>query len=125
MQIRINNIECRLTNDRYEIIKWRPNPYYNELHAYLLDGWHEEEALGFVCRNNTSIQRDIFDRKETCFVIADLVINHREPCVNLHTVGSRVLDLSKEERNDFFKVYELSTQMIGEKLFGVDDKEEF
>jgi hypothetical protein len=28
MRIRINDIECRFSQGRYEIIKWQPNDYH-------------------------------------------------------------------------------------------------
>ena len=110
MQIRINNIECRLRDDRYEIIKWYPNPYYNELRAYLLDGWYIKE--GYVCRDRTSIDRKLFDKKESCIVIGWLELNHKEPDVNLLSVGSRLLNLDLTDRQDFWEVYELANQKL-------------
>ena len=39
MKIRIDNIECRFSQGRYEIVKWQPNHYYNKQEEYLADGW--------------------------------------------------------------------------------------
>jgi hypothetical protein len=30
MKIRIDNIECRFSHGRYDIIKWYPNDYYGK-----------------------------------------------------------------------------------------------
>jgi len=110
MQVRINNIECRESQGRYEIVKWYTNNYYNQLHVYKWDGWYEKD--GFVRRANHSIQRTMFDTKELCYTVATLEINHKEPDVNLLSVGSRLLDLTPEEREDFFTVYSLANTMI-------------
>ena len=117
MQVKINNIECRKSQGRYEIVKWYTNNYYNQLHAYLLDGWREED--GYVRRGYTSIQRTMFDTKELCYTVATLEINHKEPDINLITVGSRLLDLNETEREDFFTVYGLANNMI-QKTFNND-----
>jgi hypothetical protein len=114
MQIKINNIECRLNHDTYEIVKWFPCDYYNKLQTYLQDGWIEEDR--YVRRGGTSIQRTMFDLKELCFTIATLQINHKEPCIDLVSVGSRLLDLNETEREDFFTVYGLANDVIQKKL---------
>ena len=110
MQVRINNIECRLRDDRYEIIKWYPNSYYNQLRPYLLDGWYIKE--GFVCKGNIKISRSAFDNKESCFTVAWLELNTKEPDVNLISVGSRLLSLEATDRQDFWEVYELANQKL-------------
>ena len=103
-------MECRLRDDRYEIIKWYPNQYYNQLRPYLLDGWYIKE--GFVCKDRTRIDRNAFDNKESCIVIGWLELNTKEPDVNLVSVGSRLLSLEATDRQDFWEVYELANQKL-------------
>jgi len=40
----------------------------------------------------------------------------REPDINLITVGSRLLDLSDEDRETFFRVYKISQELIMEEM---------
>jgi hypothetical protein len=46
--------------------------------------------------------------------IADLEYDSSEDCTNLETVGERVLNLSKQNREDFFEVYELAARKLRE-----------
>jgi hypothetical protein len=62
MKVRINNIECRFSQGRYEIVKWSPNGYYNKQEEYLADGW--ELDGGFFRRNNVSIQASRLRREQ-------------------------------------------------------------
>lgn len=110
MNVRINNIECRLSQGRHEIVKWEPNDYYMKLHEYLLDGWYEQD--GFVRNGNRSVQRSMFDAKEYCYTIATLEIDYKEPCIDLVSVGNRLLGLTAKERMIFFEVYEIAQRMI-------------
>ncbi len=45
MRIRINNIECRVSHGRYEIIKWQPNCYYGKEAEYIEDGWEFSDGV--------------------------------------------------------------------------------
>lgn len=113
MKIRINNIECRnqtSNSGNYEIVKWYKNEYYGTEQEMLDEGYIYKD--GYYTKGNVSIHEDCFKSPESCFVIADLEINHREPDVNLRTVGSRLLGLNDEERNDFFDVYRIANNKI-------------
>jgi hypothetical protein len=123
MRIRINNIECRFSQDRYEIIKWQPNCYYGKKQEYLDNGY--EEVNGFLRYTNTSIQATFFDKPETCYTIATLKYDYDEGCCDLKTVGSRLLELSRSERVDFFAVYEYAEDRIQEEELAREEEVEF
>lgn len=115
MNIRINSIQCRScdTTYRYEIIKWFPNTYYGLKNDYLNKGYVEED--GFVQSDNHRIQSTIFESEESCYVIAWLDYNHKEPDVDLRSVGSRLLALTKDDLDCFFDVYNIANKMIIEQ----------
>lgn len=113
MKVRINDIECRFSQGRYEIVKWQPNTYYKKQQEYIEVGWVLED--GFFRKDNTSIQAHIFDKPETCYTVATLHYDADECWCDLRTVGSRLLDLDAADRNDFFEVYELSEKKIREE----------
>jgi hypothetical protein len=68
MRIRINDIECRFRQGRYEIVKWQRNLYYGKLQEYIDSGYNLVD--GFVSNTNHHIQASIFDSPETCYTIA-------------------------------------------------------
>lgn len=115
MRIRINQIECRwsMANTCYEIVKWQPNHYYNKEQEYLENGW--ELSDGFFRKNNTSIDKTLFQKPETCYTVATLHYDRGEGCCNMTPVGPRLLDLDKTDRADFFAVYEYAEDKIHEE----------
>lgn len=121
MRIRINNIECRFSQGRYEIIKWQPNCYYGKKQEYLDNGY--EEVNGFLRYNNHSIQATFFDREETCYTVATLKYDADEYCCDMSTVGPRLLELDKKEREDFFTVYEYAEDRIREEAVATEEEE--
>jgi hypothetical protein len=123
MRIRINNIECRFSQGRYEIVKWQPNHYYGKREEYLAEGWWSED--GFLRRNNTSIQETFFDRPEGCYTVATLQYDADEACCDLKTVGARLLGLDRTERVDFFAVYEYAENRIKEEEMAREEESEF
>lgn len=110
MRIRINDIECRFSQDRYEIVKWQPNGYYNKQQEYVDNGW--ELSGGFYRRDNVSIDANCFVNPEGCYTIATLHYDEGEGCCDMRTVGPRLLDLCKTDRADFFAVYEYAEDRI-------------
>ena len=123
MRIRINNIECRFSQGRYEIIKWQPNCYYGKKQEYLDNGY--EEVNGFLRYTNGSIQATIFDKPEACYTIATLKYDADENCCDMCTVGPRLLELDKTERSDFFAVYEYAEDRIREDELAREEDVEF
>jgi hypothetical protein len=110
MRIRINQIECRFSQGRYEIVKWQPNCYYGKQQEYIDNGWIL--SGGMYRLNNTSISEGLFALPETCYTVATLHYDDDERCCSMKTVGARLLDLDNTERNDFFAVYEYAEDRI-------------
>jgi hypothetical protein len=121
MKIRVNNIECRFSQSRYEFVKWQPNHYYGKLQEYLDSGYDLED--GFLCYSNHRIQASIFDSPETCYTVATLKYDADEMCCDMNTVGARLLQLDETDRKDFFAVYELAEERIREENQMYDDVE--
>lgn len=120
MRIRINQIECRFSQGRYEIVKWFPNCYYGKEQEYVDNGY--VLSGGFYRNANVSISESCFENPESCCTIATLHYDDGEGCCDMHTIGSRLLDLNKSERADFFAVYEYAEDRIREA--GLDREEE-
>jgi hypothetical protein len=112
MRVRINNIECRFNQGRYEIVKWQSNVYFGKEEEYISNGW--VLCDGYYTLNNTSIQSTIFKQLETCYTIATLHYDKGEGCCDMKTIGARLLDLDKNDRADFFSVYEYAEHRIVE-----------
>lgn len=124
MKVRINNIECRLTQTRYEIIKWFPNEYYNAEQKLIEEGYEKVEFGNGdwnLKKDYRSINSSCFKNPESCYVIAWLKYDEDEYCTELESVGDRILNLDKKERDDFFTVYELANKMILEKEKVIED----
>ena len=118
MRIRINNIECRFNQGRYEIIKWFPNPHYGAEEKYLADGYVRVTGPNgnwSMSTRNHSIHESCFKNPESCYTIATLTYDADEYCCDMKTVGARLLDLDKTERVDFFAVYEYAEDRIREE----------
>lgn len=114
LNIRINNIQFRYTKDNTgEFLYWWPNSYYGKLEEYLKDGW-EDEGDKVVQTNpyKLSMSKTMFERKETCYVIAWLKYDNRENVCDLETVGDRLLRL--ENISDFMEVYKIADRKMKE-----------
>jgi hypothetical protein len=126
MKIRINNIECReprSDSGNYEMVKWYPNEYYGSEQKMIDDGY--EKVIypngGWGMKKDWhTVNESCFQNPESCYVIAWLKINHREPCIDLETVGSRLLNLTVEDRNDFFEVYRIAEEKLTNTFDGDD-----
>ena len=123
MKIRINDFECRSSiyrEDEYEMVKWQVNQYYGQ-EKFLIE-WEGYEKVEYeggnwaLKRDFHSINSSCFKNPETCYVIATLKLNRREPDVDMETVGSRLLELEPNELNVFMKVYRLAQDMIMQNL---------
>ena len=110
MRVRINQFECRWSQGRYEIVKWQLNKYYNMEQEYLDNGWKLQD--GFYRLDNVNIDANCFVNPETCYTIATLHYDKGEGCCDMKTIGPRLLDLDKTERDDFFTVYEYAEARI-------------
>jgi nitrogen fixation protein len=124
MKVRINNIGAetvayigkRFEEPRYElsIVKYHPNRYWGELENYLKNGWKDEGT--HIESESLLISKDCFKNKETNYVIAFLRYDKHEQCTRLESVGDRLLYIEKEEKKDFFDVYEIADRMLMEKV---------
>ena len=115
IKVRINNLECRFSQNRYEIVKWSPNPYYDSEDKLIEEGFEKilhPDGSFKLTKDFYSIHESCFKNHESCYTIATLVYDESEGCCDLHTVGSRLLELDEGERIDFFKVYENSEELI-------------
>ena len=56
----------------------------------------------------------MFNLEESCMNIAYITYDPDEICTDLKSVGERVLNLSKRDRDDFFEVYELAARKLRE-----------
>jgi len=123
MRIRINQIECRFSQGRYEIVKWYPNSYYGKEQEYVDNGWEVGEE--FYRLNNTSIHKNCFVNPESCYTIATLHYDSDEACCDMKTIGPRLLQLSKPERDDFFAVYEYAEDRIQQEELARTEETEY
>ena len=124
MRIRINNIEGRkyttkLKETFYEIVAWSPNVYFGKEQEYLDNGYEESFGAEFLTKNGHSISKSFFKSPEQCYVIAHLELNKREPDVNLKSIGSRLLDLTNDELDDFLLLYRTMNKKIMKKHFKI------
>ena len=103
-RLRIDNIELRKINYKdspYEFVKWYPNTYYKQEEKMLSEGYTD---TGYSLRkDNVSVSYSCFENPESCYVVAWLE-KDKEGCY-LRTVGDRLLELSKEERDTLFEIY--------------------
>jgi hypothetical protein len=115
MRVRINNIECRLSYGRYEIIKWYTNDYYGAEESMISEGWEKvtwENGDWSMKKGNCQVNSSCFKNPESAYTIATLDYSRGEGCCDLTTVGPRLLELPEEDREDFFLVYRLSEDKI-------------
>jgi hypothetical protein len=123
VRIRINDIECRLykttqvSEPFYEIVKWQPNPYYNKLQEYLDNGYVESKDGSMIQKDNMGLSKGMFTNPESCYTIAHLELDMKEFDTTLKSIGSRLLDLTEDERIDFFEAYKISNDKLYKKYF--------
>lgn len=110
--IRIENIELKkflnYKNSSYEFIKWYPNYTYGKWDEMLAQGWYENGE--FLTKDPFSYHKSCFQNPESCYVIAWLKRDSNG--WYMETVGSRLLDLSIEERNIFFDIYKKANKKL-------------
>lgn len=115
MIIRVENIECRFSQGRYEIVKWYPNTYYGAEEKMIEEGWERAEVNGSyygMRKGNCTVSASCFVNPESCYTIATLHYDADERCCDMTTVGTRLLRLKKKDRKSFFKVYKLAEKAI-------------
>lgn len=125
MKIRINKIEARKpayignppadAHRRLDIVQYYPCQYYGKLGEYLADGWEDkEEHIEKTTSVRCTISKSFFNMEELCYSIASIKYDPKELCTNLKSVGERLLYLSKQDRADFFEVYEIAAAKLRE-----------
>ena len=125
MRIRIDNIECRFSQERYEIVKWYTNKYYGSEESMIEEGYERvvyDNGSWAMKKDWSTIHGSCFANPESCYTIASLEWNQDEFCNTLVTVGPRLLDLSKEERDEFFEVYKYAEDRIKQENLEDDDE---
>ena len=107
-KVRINAIELRKTNYKnefnYEFVKWQKNEYFGKLEEYLSNGYKLSPSGESIRNGCRIIDLSMFKLPEHCYVIAWLK-KHKEGGYDMETVGDRLIDLSEEERGQFFELY--------------------
>ena len=115
LNIRIGNIECRFSQNRYEIVKWEINPYYRSEDRLVSEGYEKVEypdgSFSFK-KEYHNINESCFKNPESCYTISTLEFDEKEYCCELRSVGNRLLKLKKQDRKDFFKVYKIAEREI-------------
>lgn len=115
--VRVNNIEFKYsnTNKKFEFVKWYPNTYYESEDKLISEGYEKitsKDGSWKMTKDYHSVHMSCFEHPESCYVIAWLTYDDDEDCSDLLTVGNRLLDLNKTEREDFFRVYEIAEEFI-------------
>lgn len=118
---RIGNLEIRpatylLSKDKwpekgaYHIDYWYPNGYYGRESEFLKDGdWYV-----YPDHSNCRVHKDCFKNPQSCFAIASFSYNEHEGCYEFEFVGSRPLQITKEERDIFWKLIEYGFKELNE-----------
>lgn len=102
---RVNNIGFRIeSNGSLHIVKYYPNQYFGNFDKMVSEGW-EPNAEGGLYNDYVIVTSSCFKHPESCYTVAFLELDEDEYTTDLTTVGQRVLDLNKSDRDDFFKVY--------------------
>ena len=63
-------------------------------------------------KSHHSIHGSCFKNPESCYTIATLHYDKSEGCCDMKPVGPRLLELKKQDRKDFFKVYKIAEKNI-------------
>lgn len=110
IKIRVNNIGFILQEDSLtgEFVRYYKNADYDTLEEKYANGW--EDKGEYITKGYYSISKGLVDKSlPQCQYVVAWLKYHKDECVcDLETVGSRLLDLSSEEREDFFEVYKIA-----------------
>jgi hypothetical protein len=125
MKIRIENIECRFSQNQYEFVKWYPNTYYGQEATLQEDGYKlvkVDEKRFSLTKNNHFIDGSCFQNPEGCYVIAMITYDDSEDCTEIRSIGDRLLTLSREERMYFFEVYHYADRQIKKEKLNKEEE---
>ena len=125
MKIRINNIGVRPptyiskppenAEHTLNIVQYYTNCYHGRLDEYLANGWEYVDDNTRISKLNCTISVSAFDNEESCMVIAYITYDTDECVTDLKSVGERILNLSEDDRKDFFEVYKIAANRMKEK----------
>jgi hypothetical protein len=122
--IRINDFEVRNHyNDKplflkkgyslFELVKWYSNPYYNKLEQYYNEGYEDSFLGSFLVKDNISINKILFNDKESCYSIGFFNINYKEPeALKIEFDCERYVNLSQTDLNIVNKLIKISSEHI-------------
>lgn len=124
MKIRINNIGVHPTtyigkqpdNAKHtlSIVQYYTNRYHGRLNEYLANGWEYVDSNTRIRKGNCTISVSAFNNAELCMVIAYITYDTDECVTDLKSVGERILNLSEDDRKDFFEVYKIAANRMKE-----------
>ena len=123
MKIRINNIGAEKAayigkppkdaDLNVSIVKYHPNRYYGELETYIKDGWKDcGSYIESQCNPGIILDKNLFNRPETNYVIASLRYDKKVDCTELTSVGDMLLYIENEDKENFWEVYRLADKEI-------------
>lgn len=94
----------------YHIDYWCPNAYYGKESDFIKEGdW-------YVYPDNPyhRVHRDCFKHPQSCFAIASFDWD-KEGYYELHFIGDRPLEITKEEREAFWKLLEYGYKQLNKE----------
>ena len=122
INIRIDNIGFRYKEDSIsgEFVKYYKNADYDTLEEKYANGWEDKDEN--ITKGCYSISKGLVNKSlpECNYVVAWLEYDQGERSCDLQTIGNRLLDLSRDEREDFFEIYR-----IADRRMDLDNEREF
>ena len=116
IKIRLGNLELRKASyickepehPSYHIDKWVPNEHYKQERKYIKDGDYyrpKDDSLHY------RIHKNCFKHPETCYSIASFD-RDKEGFYELHFIGDRPLNITKEEKEIFWKLISIGNDIL-------------
>lgn len=96
--------------ERLAIVKYHKNGYFGLLDEYLANGWIDEGDV--IKHKGIAIAKTVFALQEGYYVIAFVSLYPNENQTQLEAVEDRLLYISEEDQNDFFKVYKYADKTL-------------
>lgn len=115
---RINNLMFRPAtylgeppkNPSWHIDRFYPNPHYGKEDEYIYheEGYCTDPKYGDFYR----ISEGCFKHPESCCSIASFEYDSHEPCWELKFICDRPLDLTEDERQDFWELIQYGYKVL-------------
>lgn len=121
MEIKINNIIVKTNGSGFKFEALIPNAYFGKEEELLEEGYKKFTSTikgkerWSLCKNNHSIDQSCFQNEKQKIGIAYLSYHESEEDYNLHTVGSRIVDLSDKDLKDFMESYKLIMKYVRDR----------